>query len=414
MRFSLDQFGHRVYIDEANRNETYYCPECAEKMVQRHGEIMTHCFAHYPNTQCTDTWHYDESDWHIKFQSLFPLDNQEVVLEHDGTKHRADICYPERKLVIEIQGERIRQTEFKARNEYFRKLGHHIIWIFDESRVFENESINYGYRRMACTRNWEHPSKTFDEFDAYQTNDVEVWFMRSNLDDDDRPRFFRVLDNFLGFKKITCSFCYSLKELMRYLKEGRKTPDYGSIFDVKYRIKRTDGSYSYYYCPKKLNEPFVAENVCDSCLFKTHLQTYLMTEAIGCCYRIEHMNWDIRGEVQSFKKRTDGFVESIVLADDNGEASVIKVDNPKTFLRSILALWERYKPLKYIVCYDVDNDILWRIFNPEWQKRKNGIIKGKKISITGEAYGTEDPIENAEDPVWIVTGFIKSDYKPKQ
>lgn len=410
MRFSLDQYGHRVYIDEANRNETYYCPECAEKMVQRHGEIMTHCFAHYPNTQCTDTWHYDESDWHIKFQSLFPLDNQEVVLEYEGTKHRADVCYPERKVVIEIQGERIRQTEFEARNEFFRKLGYHIIWIFDESRVFENESINYGYRRMACTRFWEHPSKTFNDYFAQDVNDVEVWFMRSDLDLDDQPRFFRILSNRSGFKELTCSFCHSLKELMRYLKEGRKTPDYGHIIDVKYRIKRTDGSYSYYYCPQKLDEPFIAENICENCPFKTDLQSYSMIKTVGCCYRVEHMNWDIRGDVQSFTKRGDGLVESIIIADENGEASIIKLDNPKSCLRSVMALWERYKPLKHIICYDTTSDTLWKIFNPGWQKRTNGIIKGRQIDIMGRVY-REEPIDNTEDPIWIVTDFIKSDFK---
>ena len=413
MRFSLDQYGHRVYIDEANRNETYYCPECAEKMVQRHGEIMTHCFAHYPNTQCTDAWHYDESDWHIKFQSLFPLDNQEVVLEHEGTKHRADVCYPERKVVIEIQGERIRQTEFEARNDYFRKLGYHIIWIFDESRVFENESINYGYRRMACTRFWEHPSKTFEGFCAQKVDDVEVWFMRSESDYDDQPRLFRIISNSFDFKTMDCSFCHSLKELMRYLKEGRKTPDYGSIFDVKYRIKRTDGSYSYYYCPKQPGTPFITPGTCDNCLYHTHPEEQLRANAIGCSYRIEHMNWNIRGEVQSFTKRTDGFVESIILADENGEVNVVKLDNPKTYLRSTIELWERYKPVKHLICYDVKHNELFKIFNPAWQKNKYGVIKAAEVSYKGRPIGGEEPIDYAEDPVWIVVDYTKSDFKPR-
>ena len=41
MRFCLDQSGERVFIDDVDLGGTYYCPECGEKMVQRHGVIRT-------------------------------------------------------------------------------------------------------------------------------------------------------------------------------------------------------------------------------------------------------------------------------------------------------------------------------------------------------------------------------------
>jgi hypothetical protein len=204
-----------------------------------------------------------------------------------------------------------------------------------------------------------------------------------------------------------CGFCHSLRELMRYLREGKKTPDYGSVYDVKYPIKRTDGSKSIFFCPKKPNEPFAPEGICGECLFKMHINEWAGIETIGCTYRIEHMNWDVCGEIQSFSRRDDGFVKSIMLADENGEASQIKLDNPKNFLRSLPELWDRYKPLKYIICYNVKTQRTWSVFNPGWQKYKNGVIKGKMVNSKGRAMPGETEIQDAEEALWLVTDFVK-------
>ena len=43
------------------------CPECGEKLILRKGEIRRHHFAHHGNSHCTDTWHYDMSEWHKNY-----------------------------------------------------------------------------------------------------------------------------------------------------------------------------------------------------------------------------------------------------------------------------------------------------------------------------------------------------------
>ena len=123
MRFAIDKNNVRVCIDDVDKGEVFYCQECGEKLVQRRGEIKAHHFAHFPNTQCIDTWHYDESDWHYQMQNLFPNEMQEIVMDLENKKHRADVFIKERNLVVEFQGDRIRQTEFASRNEFFTKLG---------------------------------------------------------------------------------------------------------------------------------------------------------------------------------------------------------------------------------------------------------------------------------------------------
>lgn len=408
MRFCLDQFGERVFIDDAEIGETYYCPECGEKMVQRHGEIRTPHFAHYPNTQCTDAWRYDESNWHVKYQSMFPKENQEIVKELDGKKHRADVLYEDRKIVIEIQGERLRQDEFEQRNKFFNALGYKVIWLFDESRIFENESINYGYHRMACMRDWIRPSRTFLNFvPQYCPNEIEVWFQRSESDFDDQPRFFQVLSSVNFLKKMECGFCHSLKELLKYLRDGKRTPDYSKLYDIKYGIKRTDGSKSVCYCPKRPTEYFIPQGTCGECPFKISLDYYGGPYQIGCAYRFERMKWDYQGDITDFKRREDGLIESVTLSNSDGEAELMEIDCPKTFLRSLPELWDKYKPLKYIIAYSVKNQRTYSVFNPGWQKYKNGVIKGKMVNSRGAAMPGEMEVPDAEERVWIVVDFIR-------
>ena len=401
MHFALNEKRERVFIDEALREQDYFCPECGEKMVQRHGEIMTHCFAHYPNTQCIDNWHYDESVWHFKYQSLFPKENQEIILEFDGKKHRADVCFEERKVVIEIQGDRLRQTEFIARNDFFKSLGYHVIWLFDQTRIFETESINYGYRRKACTRDWIRPSKTFRGFYPQDEKNVEVWFMRSESDFEKQPRFFRILYSYDSLKTSSCSFCYSFDELMRYFKDGNDTPDYSDIYDIKYPIVRTDGSISLYFCPKEPKEAFVSREKCDDCPFHSYVHGDDEKSYIGCAYRIERLSWEGIRRIESYNNRDDGFVETISAIDDRGEPKEVTLDNPKTFLRTVVDLWKIYKPGKYLICCNARTKKKWSIFNPAWQQYKNGIIKGKIIGYRRNL-SKELEVYDADKPLWFV------------
>ena len=408
MRFCLDQFGERVFIDDAEQGDTYFCPECGEKMVQRRGEIRAHHFAHYPNTQCTDVWRYDESDWHTKYQNLFPKENQEIVKEFNGKKHRADILFEDRKTVIEIQGDRLREDEFEQRNKFFNALGYKVIWLFDESRVFENESINYGYRRMACSRAWLRPSRTFRNFSPQsQIGEIEVWFQRSESDFDDQPRFFQVLASYDHLKRMECGFCHSLKELMKYLKEGKRTPDYSGLYDIKYGIKRTDGTKSICYCPKRPSESFLPQGTCEECPFKVHVDYYNGPYQIGCSYRFEHMKWDYNGEISDFQRRGDGLIESVTLSTADGEAEFVRMDCPKTFLRSLMDLWNKYRPLKFIIAYNTMDQRTYSVFNPGWQKAVKGVVKGKFVNARGFAMRGETEIPQPEEPVWIAVDVVK-------
>lgn len=132
----------RIHIDDALRNEKYYCPTCGEELTLKRGNIKVHHYSHKAYSNC-DGWHYDMSDWHSSWQSQFPIENQEVVFELNGKKHRADVFI--NNTVIEFQHSKISKAEFDDRNAFYSNLGYKLIWIFDASSSYLNGNIeNHG------------------------------------------------------------------------------------------------------------------------------------------------------------------------------------------------------------------------------------------------------------------------------
>ena len=91
MLIAIDKDGKRVHIDDANKTEKYYCPSCKSELILKRGEERIHHFAHRKCDECKDSWHYDMTDWHYQWQNRFPPECQEVVKNHNGETHRADV-----------------------------------------------------------------------------------------------------------------------------------------------------------------------------------------------------------------------------------------------------------------------------------------------------------------------------------
>ena len=113
---ALDSCGNRIYADEANKGEKYTCPICNLPVILRRGEINIDHFA----DECVDDWKYDMSEWHKKMQNYFPKEAQEVVVTHQGKKHRADVLIGD--VVLEFQHSPITASEFEARNRFLEAL----------------------------------------------------------------------------------------------------------------------------------------------------------------------------------------------------------------------------------------------------------------------------------------------------
>lgn len=409
MRFAVDINAKRVCIDDVDKTGCFYCQECGEQLVQRRGEIKAHHFAHFPNTKCTDNWQYDESEWHYMMQKQFPNDSQEIVLELDGKKHHADILIQARKTIVEVQGSRIRQTEFIERNNFFNRLGYKVIWIFEESIPFANNAIDNWRTNKSCMRKWTRPSKTFENFHPEDHKDIEIWLSKKRECDENEPIFFQVLsdDTNKGFSIMECGHCYTKKELFNYLYKGVKTIDRSVLYDIRLSIRRTDNQLYFYGCPLT-KEPFIPIDKCRDCSFCELFDDSDIPNLVQCSGRCKEIDLNNISCIQRVRRNMDGFVNDIIGVDTNGEIKSIHCDVPPTSLRTMSQLWEKYRPVKYIFYYNVSKKRLYKVFNPGWQRAKTGIVKGY-LYYHGESQKHEVEIYDADEPIWIVTGLIKKD-----
>ena len=147
MYIALDENKIRVHIENAEKSKQYFCPVCGEKLIIKAVDSLSvkpH-FAHKKGTECIDTWQHDMSEWHYKWQCLFPEEYREVVVEKDGIKHRADVLID--GFVIEFQHSPISRDEIKERNEFYTCCGYKVIWVFDAHGKVKDSGVSLEWKR---------------------------------------------------------------------------------------------------------------------------------------------------------------------------------------------------------------------------------------------------------------------------
>lgn len=138
MFIALDVNGNRISIENATKDNQYFCPICGELLTIRATDslaVKTH-FAHKRGTICYDDWTHDMSEWHLSWQRQFPEQCREVVIEKNGVKHRADICIND--TVIEFQQSPITGEEIAKRNAFYLSCGYQVVWVFDATDKIKN------------------------------------------------------------------------------------------------------------------------------------------------------------------------------------------------------------------------------------------------------------------------------------
>lgn len=187
MEYALDKSGNRVSAIHADNKQQYYCPVCnGQVIVKNQGKIKSSHFAHRDSYTCTDTWHYDMSEWHMNMQSYFDEQYREVVCTANGKTHRADILRD--GVVIELQHSAISAEEYCDRNEFYHTLGYKVVWVFDVSEEFHNgtlyyEDTNDGRNQMR----WKYPKQVLQLSPSISDYDKEFalffWIDEENTDD---------------------------------------------------------------------------------------------------------------------------------------------------------------------------------------------------------------------------------------
>ncbi len=131
MFIALDSAKNKVPIERAQSGVSYFCPVCnapVDIRAKKSTLVQAH-YAHKRSCPCLDNWKHDMSEWHLNWQKLFPEELREVVVLHNGEKHRADVLIG--KTVIEFQHSSISGEEIAERNNFYLACGYKVVWVFD-------------------------------------------------------------------------------------------------------------------------------------------------------------------------------------------------------------------------------------------------------------------------------------------
>lgn len=178
MFIALDSTGKRIDVADAEKGNDYFCPVCNGGLRVREGSVNIKHFSHISKTECDD-FTTDMSEWHRKWQEQFPVKNREVVIEHNGEKHRADVlAYGH---VIEFQHSPISLDEFERRNEFYTSAGKKVVWIFDlieehkTGRLYCHDEWHKG-SISGGKWSWSYPRRIFKYFFPQSHNDITLFF----------------------------------------------------------------------------------------------------------------------------------------------------------------------------------------------------------------------------------------------
>ena len=173
MFIALDKEQKRISIKDAVQDDAFFCPVCLEKMFVKAGTKRARHFSHFPNCECNDSWNgqYDMSDWHYEWQNQFPAENQEVVVQCDDVRHRADVITD--RTVLEFQHSPLSSGKFNDRNVFYHgNIGYKIVWLYDMRDDHEQGLI---IESAADQFTWSKPRSTFRKYNL-RSGEIDLFF----------------------------------------------------------------------------------------------------------------------------------------------------------------------------------------------------------------------------------------------
>ena len=217
MLFANDFNDNKIYIDDTVSNQEYYCPYCGVKLARKMGDIRQHHFAHLGSHRCKDTWfsNYDMSDWHTKWQMLFPKVNQEVKVQLGDVVHRADVLVD--KTVIEFQHSPLNSHYFNERNNFYLNLNYKAIWLFDLREEYNKGKLSYKKESDHLAFTWYNPNKSFKSYDI-ESGTVELFFQ---INDDENCVVRAISEAETGFNLFSTEQLMSKDEFVDYVKSAK-------------------------------------------------------------------------------------------------------------------------------------------------------------------------------------------------
>lgn len=415
MLFALDNEGNKIYIDSTKMSEEYFCPCCGSKMIIKMGDIRVHHFAHPIDQICKDTWHYDMTEWHYDWQNKFPKNNQEVVKEFNGEKHRADVLIEEAKVVFEFQHSPLSPKEFEERNNFYTRLGYKVIWVFDVEKQYENECID-NYRSDLWS--WKRPKKTFDYFDCKNKN-IQVYLQLNNYEYLVKVTWCTVDNGMSRF--VTDGYSYKVDDIV-HMFDKKQATDYSqevklfTLFDKMIQLNSKDHTTYYFGCPISSTHKCANCNIdiptsmysvvmpCMECEYYCNSENY---GEIICKKRFLDLNLTDNLMVRVEGRDKNGFINKISYLNGNERVFVNMPTFEQNISKDVFILWEETEC--YIATFrNVRTGKYIRITkNPSEQMYKYGKVYGYISSDKYNFSKTSCELYGVAKPEWVLDWFKK-------
>ena len=199
MRYALDKNDKKIEV--CYSGELAKCEICKSQVKGRKGEQrIKHWYHHERKTIDCDNWHEPITEWHLKWQNLFPKKNREVTITENNISHRADIQL-DNGLVIEVQNSPIKFSDIEKRESFYGEKG--LIWVLNGQNLCKNsffiDNTYYYTRELLITipklisdvNNYDY-SKIIEKI----LNETEIGLLRQD------KNLFEEQNNIIKFKFI--------------------------------------------------------------------------------------------------------------------------------------------------------------------------------------------------------------------
>ncbi len=128
--FALTEEGGTVFVKQAKRAVTYFCPGC-QRGVRVRGE-------HFFHLGCRNL-SVSKSVLHQSIQDRFVEEiGAKIEVFFPSINRIADVVWEEEKIIFEVQCSPITISEVKARNKDYASLGYQVVWILYEKTFLNN------------------------------------------------------------------------------------------------------------------------------------------------------------------------------------------------------------------------------------------------------------------------------------
>lgn len=252
MRYAIDKNKNRIEVNYSG--EIAKCEICNSSVKGRKGEQrIKHWYHHERKTIDCDNWHEPITDWHLKWQNLFPKKNREITITKNDISHRADIRL-DNGLVIEVQNSPIKFIDIEKRETFYGENG--LIWILNGQNLcynsFFTDNSYYYTRELSITipkviskvNNYDYLKiieKVLDETEiGLLRNDKNLFERENNI-----LKFKFIKDTFKDSGLIEIQFKYYIACVFERLYGQKKMADFKSLINFSYsRINEKKSEYS--------------------------------------------------------------------------------------------------------------------------------------------------------------------------